>query len=92
MLLYMCSCVSSTGYKSDMYVRGDFRVVPDIDIILVDLSNEEGKVATYVLRFTVPFMAIAAILYVVDTIIRKLQWADIESLFKRRKKSEEATK
>ena len=58
----------------------------------VDLSNEEGKVATYVLKFAVPFMAIAALLYVVDTIIRKLQWADIQSLFKSRKNNEEVTK
>ena len=58
----------------------------------VDLSNEEGKVATYVLRFTIPFMALAALLYVVDTVIRKLQWADVVSLFKSRKKSEEVTK
>lgn len=58
----------------------------------VDLSNEEGKVATYVLRFTIPFMALAALLYVADTVIRKLQWADVVSLFKSRKKSEEVTK
>ena len=56
----------------------------------VDFSVEEGKISTYVLRFTVPFLAVAVALYVIDTIIRKLQWADIKSLFK--KKHKEANK
>ena len=54
----------------------------------VDFTIEDGKVATYVLKFTVPFLAIAAALYIADTIIRKLQWADIVSLFKKKKKEE----
>ena len=52
----------------------------------IELKIEEGKVATYVLRFTVPFLALAAVLYIVDTIVRKLKWADIRSFFKRREK------
>lgn len=83
------SFASSSPASLHAIMRNNGSVYEDSD---VDLSNEEGKVATYILRFTVPFMAIAAILYIVDTIIRKLQWADIESLFKSKKKSEELTK
>lgn len=50
----------------------------------VNFTIEDGKVATYVLKFTVPFLAVATALYVIDTIIRKLQWADIVSLFKKK--------
>lgn len=52
----------------------------------IKLLVDENKVATYILRFTVPFLAIAAALYVIDTVIRKLKWADIVSLFKKRSK------
>lgn len=56
----------------------------------IKLEIDENKIATYVLRFTVPFLAVAALLYVADTVIRKLKWADIVSLFK--KKTKEAKK
>ena len=49
----------------------------------VDLKPDESKIATYVLSFKVPFLAIVAALYVIDTIIRKLKWADIKSFFKK---------
>lgn len=55
----------------------------------VDFTIEDGKIATYVLKFTVPFLAAAAVLFVIDTIIRKLQWVDIVSLFKRKNKGAE---
>ena len=54
------------------------------------LAVDEGRIATYVLKFTVPFLAAAVALYVIDTVIRKLKWADIVSLFK--KKSKEVKK
>ena len=56
----------------------------------ITLEVDESKIATYVLYFTVPFLAIAAALYIIDTVIRKLKWADVVSLFKR--KSKEAKK
>jgi len=56
----------------------------------ITLEVDENKIATYVLYFTVPFLAVAAALYVIDTVLRKLKWADIVSLFKR--KSKEAKK
>ena len=49
----------------------------------LELHVDEGRVATYVLYFTVPFLAAAVVIYVIDTIIRKLKWADIKSLFKK---------
>lgn len=52
----------------------------------VELKVDEGRVATYVLYFTVPFLAAAVALYVIDTVIRKLKWADIKSLFKKKAK------
>ena len=52
----------------------------------VELKVDEGRVATYVLYFAVPFLAVAVALYVIDTVIRKLKWADIKSLFKKKAK------
>ena len=69
------------------FMRNNGEIYTDGD---VDLSIEEGKIATYVLKFTVPFLAIAVALYIIDTVIRKLRWADIKSLFS--KKSKEAKK
>ena len=72
----------STVYS---FMRNNGNVFEDEDI---KLEVDEGKIATYVLDFTVPFLALAAVLYVVDTIIRKLKWADIVSLFKKIKKED----
>ncbi len=47
------------------------------------LSNDDSRVATYRLTFTVPFMIAAVALYVLDIIIRKIKWNDIRGLFKR---------
>jgi hypothetical protein len=52
----------------------------------VELYVDESRVATYVLSFRVPFLALAAALFVIDTVIRKLKWADIRSLFKKKVK------
>ncbi len=52
----------------------------------VKLQIDESRMDTYVLHFTVPFLALAAALYVIDTVIRKLKWADIKSFFKKRRK------
>ncbi len=51
-----------------------------------ELRFDEAELETYVVKFTVPFLAIAAALYIIDTVIRKLKWADIKSFFKRRRK------
>ena len=52
----------------------------------IELNVDDGRVATYVLKFAVPFLAAAAALYVIDTVIRKLRWVDIVSLFKKKAK------
>ncbi len=49
------------------------------------IKVDEDRLDTYVVRFAVPFLMAAAALYVIDTVIRKLRWADIVSFFKRRK-------
>ena len=65
------------------FMRNNGNVFENEDIVL---EVDESKIATYVLYFTVPFLVLAALLFVVDTIIRKLSWADIVSLFKKTKK------
>ncbi len=56
------------------------------------LTIDENKLETYVAHFTVPLLAAAAVIYVIDTIIRKLRWADIVSFFSRRKSMKEVKK
>jgi len=46
-----------------------------------EIENDEDRVATYKLDFSLPFMIIAIVLYVVDIIVRKLKWADVKSFF-----------
>ena len=50
------------------------------------LENDEKEVATYVMRFAAPLMIAAAIMYVLDVIIRKLRLSDIKSFFGVKKK------
>lgn len=46
------------------------------------LINDEKKVKTYVVTFTIPLLSIAVALFVIDIMIRKLKWNDIKGLFK----------
>ena len=54
------------------------------------LENDEGDIATYKLSYRIPLLIIAAVLFIIDIIVRKLKWSDIHSFFekKRRKKGE----
>ncbi len=45
------------------------------------LANNDKEIATYTLSYTVPLMAVAVALFVIDVIIRKLKWQDIVSFF-----------
>ncbi len=54
----------------------------------VTLTVDPNRLDTYVVSFTVPFLAIAAALYLFDTVIRKLKWVDVKSFFKRYRKGE----
>lgn len=47
------------------------------------LENDQREVSTYTVDLTIPFLAAAIVLYIVDIIIRKLKWEDIKSLFKK---------
>ncbi len=50
------------------------------------LEVDETRIEKYVIRFTVPFLILAVAAYVIDTIIRKLTWADIVSFFKKKRR------
>lgn len=45
------------------------------------LENDEKEVSTYIVRYTVPLMIIAVVLYMIDIIVRKLRLTDIKSFF-----------
>lgn len=47
------------------------------------LENDESEIARYTFSLVLPLMALAAVLYIADIIIRKLKWRDILSLFGR---------
>ncbi len=59
-------------------LRGRGIVSEDGDLTI---ENDEKEIATYTISFTVPFMILAVVLYVIDVMIRKLKWSDIKSLF-----------
>ncbi len=50
------------------------------------LTADKDRLDSYVISFTVPFLAAAAAIYIIDTVIRKLRWQDIVSFFKKRQK------
>ena len=47
------------------------------------LEHREEDIETYTVDYTIPLLIAAAVLYVIDVIIRKLKWRDIRSLFKK---------
>ncbi len=64
-------------------VGGDGTVSEDGNL---KIENDKSEVETYVIRLTVPFLAVCAVLFVADIIIRKLKWNDVVSLFGKVKK------
>ena len=64
-------------------IRNRGNVFADSNITMV---NDEDKIATYEIDYTVPLLIIAVILFVCDVIVRKVKWNDIASLFKKRAK------
>ncbi|MBQ9729898.1 MAG: VWA domain-containing protein [Clostridia bacterium] len=52
----------------------------------ITLVNDEKAASTYVVQCTVPLVMTAVLLFVIDVAVRKLKWADIKGLFKRKKK------
>ena len=59
----------------------DRGVVYEDDSLKVE--NNMDEVSTYTVDYTIPLLAMAVALYVIDIIIRKLTWADIKSFFKK---------
>lgn len=60
-------------YNGTVYEKGE-----------IELKNDENDVATFTLYCALPFLITAVSAFVIDVIIRKLQWKDIVSLFKRK--------
>ena len=52
-----------------------------------DIVNDPDRLDTYSIYFTVPLLIAAAVLYVIDIIVRKITKNDIKSLFRFRKKA-----
>lgn len=57
--------------NGSVFENGDYEAVVD-----------EDEIATYVFSFTVPFLIVAVALFIVDTVVRKIKWIDVKSLFK----------
>lgn len=51
------------------------------------LVNDPDRIDTYAVYFTVPLLIAAAVLYIVDIIVRKITKNDIKSLFKLKRKA-----
>ena len=50
---------------------------------VLKIENDKDEVETYIQYYTVYFMALAVVLYVIDIIVRKLKWSDIKSFFRK---------
>lgn len=60
------------------FMRGVGQISEDADI---NLENDRSEVDTYELSFRAPLLILAAILFVVDVIVRKFKIKDIKGLF-----------
>ena len=54
--------------------------------VVPTLENNEDEIALYTVRFTVPLMILAVVLYVIDIAVRKIKKEDIKGLFKKKTK------
>ena len=52
----------------------------------LDLSNDKSEIDTYELSFRLPLLIVAVALFVIDVIVRKFRWKDIQGLFAKTKK------
>ncbi len=73
------SFLSYHPYELHRVMLGNGTVSEDGNLTLL---NNQDEIATYVIDFTIPFLALAVILFVVDVAIRKLKWEDIVTLFR----------
>jgi Mg-chelatase subunit ChlD len=65
------------------FMRGVGQISRDGNI---NLENNKNEVATYERDFRIPLLILAAALFVVDVVVRKFKWKDIQSLFARKSK------
>ncbi len=52
----------------------------------LEIENDENEVGVRILDLTIPLLSAAVVLFAADVIVRKLKWADIKGLFKKKKK------
>ncbi|MCQ2798611.1 MAG: VWA domain-containing protein [Bacilli bacterium] len=50
----------------------------------LEIDNGDLDVATYIYDFTPSFLTAAVVLFVIDVFARKIKWADIKALFKKK--------
>ena len=65
------------------FMRGVGRIVRDGNI---NLENNKNEVDTYELSFRIPLLILSAVLFVVDVVVRKFKWKDIQGLFTKKSK------
>ncbi len=64
------------------FMRGVGRISKDGNI---SLENDRSEVATYERDFRIPLLIASAVLFVIDVIVRKFKWKDIQGLFAKKK-------
>ena len=52
----------------------------------LNLENDKNEIDTYELNFRIPLLIAAVVLFVIDVIVRKFKWKDIQGLFARKRK------
>ena len=50
----------------------------------IKLENDEKQIATYEMDMIPPLAIAAVVLFVIDILVRKVKWADIQNLFKKK--------
>ena len=65
------------------FMRGVGRISEDGDI---SLENDKNEIDTYELNFRIPLLIAAIVLFVVDVVVRKFKWKDIQGLFAKKRK------
>ena len=54
----------------------------------LNLENDKSEIDTYEISFSIPLLILAAVLFVVDVVVRKFKLKDIKGLFAKSKKGE----
>ena len=65
------------------FMRGVGQISEDGNL---NLENDKSEVATYEVSFAIPLLIFAAVLFIVDVVVRKFKLKDIKGLFAKTKK------